>query len=226
MKHFLIIVLVFTFGCFNKYKTCCEKFKNYRYSPFSYPYKEYFYKADTIPIFQIESIDSLVNVFDHTINIPSIVFDSVVDRTSEKGGYHFYKDQIKQFMVVQIHDKDRLGCNDPLVKTSNLDYCDAFDSALDFYQKLYTLVPDDLQYLEKRTAHEWIIHNKGMIFHDTRSIHIYTSENYTAFRRNNNNDKFPTEIVLFHKKNSPYYLSFSFGVKSEELILKILKTIK
>lgn len=75
-----------------------------------------------------------------------------------------------------------MGCVDEIEK-NNKDFCSSFIYTKDFYQKLFTLTPDDLsksQYVAK--GYVGIVHRKGKMFYRVSDIMIYKGGNSVAYR--------------------------------------------
>jgi len=78
--------------------------------------------------------------------------------------------------VLIIHrEKDNLlGCTDEEGRNLNKDFCSAFASTREFFDKMYVLTPDDLKNSNNwQTGNKWIIHRKGFVFEGVNSTNRY-----------------------------------------------------
>jgi hypothetical protein len=232
-KNTLLILCCFflLFECKAQNGNLKTGFENYRYNPFQFPYPEYNLKADSVFISSVDhsTIPNSIKIdyFGFQSYIDSTIFDSIVSRGDR--GYYFYKNNKKVFII--LFNKDSLiGCSDSESRSINRDFCSAFSSNKEYFQKLYTLTPDDLN---KRKyfplGNSWIVHQKGIIFQDIKSISIHIHNEFIAFRRDYNLEKnlsVSNGVVVFHNNLNPNYsISFAFSTSNELLVKQLLTTM-
>mgnify|MGYP003564940510 FL=1 len=178
MKHYIFILLLIFLH------NCNQKFKNYRYNPFQFPYKEYYYKAKEVEIKSKNITEGEKFSFD---KFYFILKNGFVDTmTFSSNIYHFYKNGKKIFIISKRVD-DKMGCSDSLSRALNKDFCSSANSMKEFYLKLFTLTPESLNKKEfAGIGNQWIVHQKGAFFEQiSPPLTIYNNESYIAFRQNN-----------------------------------------
>lgn len=225
MKKTVLIILTLFILC------SCQSdssFQSYRSNPFLFPYPEYHFKADSIDIepIPIKKNSAVVDLKQIPIRFGTNTKDSL--EVIEKPGSSYQIKGINNMLfLVRLEKEKYMGCAGKSKEIAK-DLCSAFDSSKDYFTKLYTLTPDDLskeQYAP--LGNDWIVHHKGSWFKDVSDIYIYKSSKFIAFRRDFRlESKLKSEILIFHDKISPNYISMAFDLIDENLIENILKTIE
>jgi len=153
---FIIIMVLLFYGCSTN-----QCFEGYGYNPFQYPYPEYYLKAETIPI-SSENMKSENNM----VQLEYFGLRSYVQAESfnpkqkdVRENTIIFKDHDKVLVIERVKDS-LIGCDDEQVKNSNKDFCSAFYTSKEYYEKLFTIMPQDL-----RGANKQIIGNKWIERH-------------------------------------------------------------
>ena len=205
-------------------------FSNYRYNPFQFNYPEYNYKADvTIINGSIESFENLAQVkfFGLSAYVPKNFVKTVRNEV-----YNQVTVKSDDFIFFMTKEKELLsGCIEEKVKFNNKDFCSAFSSTKELFEKLFTLTADDLTKQNQSSIGDmWIIHRKGFLFEKTKAIHIYKGKAFTAFvqvRKNNKTNEISKDITLFHNKLSPdHYVSMGTNISDDAFLIKFFETLK
>ncbi len=204
-----------------------QGFEGYRYNPFQYPYPEYFLKAKSIPINNENPDKSMVKLafFGLSSYVPEELFNVKTNKANENK--IIYKTDGK---VLIIHrDKDNLlGCADKEVRNRNEDFCSAFSSTREFYNKLFTLTPEDLKInKDMKTGDKWIIHRKGFMFENVSKLHKYVGKDFVAFECiYKNGGNMTKDMTLFMDKTYPYYFTFTTNLSDDSFFRKLLENLQ
>ncbi len=206
-SYFIFLLFFFFAGCLQN-----NEFKDYRYNPFQFPYPEYYLKADRVDLTKKTPLEPLknpvnINFFGLTTAIESEWFDSVGGAKGTKK----YTLKGKTRFILYTNKELRLGCDDEGSAALNRDFCSGFRSSKEFFEKLYTLTPADLEELTPSLMGDsWIIHRKGWLFERTKNIMIYENPDFIAFRRDFNGGsrgKIMTEIHLFRPQTETTWIT-------------------
>ena len=226
---FYIIILLF--GCKTNSNDLKTGFENYRYNPFQFPYPEYYLKAETVLLSSMENSSNTKNIRINYYGLYSYIdntaFDSVVYR---RGTAQYYLKNKKKVFIILFNRDSLIGCSDSESRNINLDFCSAISSNKEYFSKLFTLIPDDLDKKEYLPlGNSWIVHHKGSFFQDIKTITIYKNKDYLAFRRDFRGDKssiLASEVVVFHNSKNPNYnITFAFTTPNELLLKQLLTTM-
>jgi hypothetical protein len=132
--------------------------------------------------------------------------------------------------VIIIHrEKDiLLGCADEEVKNRNKDFCSAFTSTRDYYDKLYSLTPEELKENGMlQTGDKWIVHRKGFAFENVNKVSKYIGRDYVAFESSyKTGGKMTKDMILFLDKAQPYYFTFATNVRDSLFFKKLLESLQ
>jgi hypothetical protein len=132
--------------------------------------------------------------------------------------------------VLIIHrEKDNLmGCMDEEERNMNKDFCSAFASTREFYDKLYIFTPDDLKRSDNRqTGNKWIIHRKGFVFENVNSANRYSGNDFFAYENNYKiGGKMTKDMTLFLDKTYPYYFTFSTNIRDAQFFKGLLESLQ
>ena len=148
-----------------------DGFDGYRFNPFQFPYPEYRYKAKTIPLSQLRRQDGAtasISFFGFSALIP----ERYAGQVEESGESVVIRSMKKRGILISREKESLMGCEEG--RDIYKDFCSAFTSTQDFYQKLFTLVPEDLAKDEYAPiGYSWIVHRKGVMFSRVSKILIY-----------------------------------------------------
>lgn len=220
----MIVVALFVTACSTN-----QGFEGYRYNPFQYPYPEYDLKAKLIPISneKIKSENNMVNLefFGLKSYVPDELFKA--EQKEAKENKIIYKDGDK-FLIIIREKENLLGCVDEQVKYMNKDFCSAFDSTKDYYDKLYSLTPEDLKRCNNSmTGNKWIVHRKGFTFENVDTLNKYIGKDFIAFEScYKSGSKMTKDLILFLDKTQPYYFTFATNVSDDLLFRRLLESLQ
>lgn len=203
-------------------------FQGYRFNPFQFPYPEYEYTAKQIVIDETIRSDKdskIINCFGVSIAFPKEISDQVDQKSKSR---LLIKSKNNKAIVVNFENENLMGCSDETERNNNKDFCSAFSSTEDFYNKLFSLTPEDLssdQYLS--TGYKWIVHRKGQMFNRVSGIEIYKGNNYSVYRTDIKDDKMSikSELFIFPESIKPNYLVLSMNFRDDEIIKTIVSSI-
>ena len=216
-----------------------EGFKNYRYNPFQFPYPEYYLKAEVIEIKSLETkLDETRTIIDF-YGLSEIISKKWFDNMSgenKSGRALCYRIGKSCKLVIYENKEDLRGCIAQEVRNAERDFCSAFSSSQEYYDKVWLLTPDDLRKVEYASVgNSWLIHNKGILFTDVKLLYKYQGMNFVAYRRDykdgtpGEKSNLKTELTVFHQKIAPNYISIGIGDTDdnyEELLNEILTTLE
>jgi hypothetical protein len=204
-------------------------FENYRFNPFQYPYPEYQYTAEQIPVDQLSSPEvstKTINCFGVSISFPEYIAEQVIEKSKS---LILIKSKNNKGLIVNFEKEKLMGCSDEAERIKNRDFCSAFSSTGDFYNKLFSLTPADLS-KEKysSTGYKWIVHRKGHMFNNVSKIAVYKGINYKVYRTDikDKTMSLKTELVIFTESIKPDYLILSMNFTDDMVINTIVKSLK
>lgn len=227
---YVLFLILFLAGCYSSHKTDFEK---YRYNPFQFPYPEYHYKAKIINVERIKNTfneeTQKVEFFGMVTNISKNLSANVEDLRKEGLPILFKTEDGNSFVMINKTKDTLMGCIYPEARKTNVDYCSAFGSTKEFFEKLYLLTPKDLskpEYLP--IGNSWIVHKKGYLFDNVEKIYIYESKKFKAFRRDfkPTNRSLKVELDIFPDKIAPDYITIATNIKDDKFILNLLKNLQ
>lgn len=206
-----------------------QRFEGYRYNPFQYPYPEYYLKAETIPISneKIKPENNMVELefFSHSSYVPAELFNAEPKEVKENKV--IYKADNKVLIINRKKD-NLLGCLDEKVKNMNKDFCSAFVTTREYYDKLYTLTPEDLKKInDSLTGNKWIVHRKGFSFENVAKLHKYIGKDFVAFESSyKTGGKLTKDMILFLDKTQSDYFTFATNIRDDSLFRILLETLR
>lgn len=206
-----------------------QGFEGYRYNPFQYPYPEYYSKADSIPIGNEKKIfeNNMVKLEFFGLNsyISAKSFRAIPKEIKENKVIYKADDN---FLIIHREKDNLLGCVDEQVKNRNRDFCSVFESTKEYYDKLFTLTPEELNNKDKLdTGHKWIVHRKGFTFENVNMLRKYVGKDFIAFESSYNaGNKMTKDMILFLDNAQSYYFTFSTNICDDWLFRKLLETIQ
>jgi len=206
-----------------------QGFEGYRYNPFQYPYPEYYLKAESIPISDMkikpENTMAQISFFDLSSSVPAELLN--VEPTAVSDNKIVYKADDK-ILIIHREKDTLLGCADEEERKMNNDFCSAFASTREFYDKLYTFTPDDLKRNDnKLTGNKWIVHRKGFVFENVENINRYLGKDFIAYESNyKTGGKLTKDIVLILDKTYPYYFTFSTNICGDQFFKDMLESLQ
>jgi hypothetical protein len=204
-------------------------FDGYRYNPFQYAYPEYYLKAEAIPINEtkINSENNMAKIdfFGLSSFVPMELFNAKHRDVSEiKIAYKTAGN------VLIIHREKEIlpGCTDEEERNLNKDFCSAFTSTREFYDKLYTFTPADLKRSDnQQTGNKWIVHRKGFMLENVSKTNKYIGKDFVAYESNYKTGGNMTKyMILFLDKTYPYYFTFATNISGDHFFKEILGSLK
>jgi hypothetical protein len=208
--------------------TTHQGFEGYRYNPFQYPYDEYYLKAETIPIdsIKVDVANNMVKLefFGLASYVPAVLFNAKTKALKENE--IIYKSDGK-VLIIRKEKDNMIGCADEDVRNRNKDLCSAFSSTKEYYNKLFTLTPDDLKSnSDFQAGDKWIVHRKGFTFENAIKLDKYVGNGIEAFVSNYNPGRNMTkDVILFSDRTYPYYLTFSTNITDDMFFRKLLENL-
>ncbi|MBU1169358.1 MAG: hypothetical protein KKD44_07315 [Proteobacteria bacterium] len=197
----------------------------YRYNIFQWVYPEYYFKAEQVSIKKEgmkKEAGHAITFFGLSACIPDeytepnqISKNSVTYRTSGK----------KTGLAISIDDETKLLCSD-IAKSREKDFCSSFNSAKEYYHKLFSLTPDSIDETTS-TGDMLLIHAKGIFFEHIKKIKIYNGKSFTAYAREFDDHSTPLkqELIIFHKRLPEHkYIVVGFSA-SDINVETFLKTL-
>lgn len=223
--YIIIITMVLLFsGCSTN-----QGFEGYRYNPFQYPYPEYYLKAETIPISseKMKAENNMVQLeyFGLRSYVQAESFNPKLKDVRENT--IIFKDHDKVLVIDRVKDS-LIGCDDEQVKNSNKDFCSAFDTSKEYYEKLFTVTPQDLRGANKQIiGNKWIVHRKGFTFENVEKLHKYTGRCFVSFESiYKSGSNMTKDMILFRDKTKQYYIIFATNHKDDLFFKKLLETLQ
>lgn len=118
-------------------------FKDYRNNPFQYPYPEYYLKANVINLKKTGARTEplVIDASAHRISFNTSTDLTVT--TKNKGSSFYLETNNHLFGVLTIEKENYMGC-DGETKEYEKNFCSAFKSSQEYYKKLFTLTPENL----------------------------------------------------------------------------------
>ena len=204
-------------------------FQDYRFNPFQFPYPEYEYTAKQIIINKTSRSEKdlkIIDCFGVSIAFSKEFFDHVDQKSKSR---LLIKSKNNNAIVVNFENENLMGCSDETERNNNKDFCSAFSSTEDFYNKLFSLTPEDLsndQFLS--TGYKWIVHRKGQMFNRVSEIMVYKGNDYSVYRTDIKDDEMSikSELFIFPESIKPNYLILSMNFKDDNVIKTIVSSIK
>jgi len=194
--------------------------EKYRVYPFQWVLPEYYYKAETTHVEKKEKAPtgfSKVEFFGLSACIPS----KYTERVKRRNDSMFFTSNADETIMMIKSPNNSFGCSE-YAKIKDKDYCSAYKTPQDFFNKVFTLTPDTVE----NTGDKWIVHGKGMLFDNTQKIAIYSGDKFVAYVKYIKDSlvketKFSHELTLFHA-NGPLdsYVTISF-LDNDDSILQI-----
>ncbi|VVS92159.1 hypothetical protein [Desulfoluna spongiiphila] len=200
-------------------------FENYRYDPFQFPYKEYYYTADVVPLTPTSKASGVpLDLFGLSAALPA-KYMGELDRKSNT------QIQVRSehgLVILRYEEDDMMGCRNEKARAGNLDFCSAFKSTREFYQKLFTLTPDNAGTPVKR-GDLWILHEKGVFFEHAEKIRIYEGQEITGYSKAFTNPewKIRQEVVIFHDQiPKKGYIVMATTIDDDSMVTALLSSLK
>ncbi len=205
-----------------------DAFQSYRFNPFLFPYPEYGYTPEQILIDktdQSENNSKTVDCFGVSISFPIEIAERVEKKSKSQ---ILIRSKKNMAIVVNFENENLMGCIDESERDKNRDFCSAFTSTEDFFDKLFTLTPEDLlndKY--SSTGFKWIVHRKGHMFNRVSGLMIYKANNYSVYRTDIKDEKMSikSELYIFHESIKPDYLIINMNFKDDKIIKAIVSSI-
>ncbi len=223
-KSMLVLIVLLATSCSTN-----QAFEGYRYNPFQYPYPEYYLKAESIAISheKIKPENNMVKLefFGFSSYVPAELFNAEPKEIGENKVIFKAGDKV---LIIHREKDNLLGCADDQVKNRNKDFCSAFTSTRDYYDKLYSLTPEELK--ENgilQTGNKWIVHRKGFTFENVDKVRKYIGKDFVAFESSyKNGGNMTKDMILFLDKAQPYFFTFATNVRDDSLFKKLLQAFQ
>jgi len=219
---FALIAMLVT-GCSSNYG-----FEGYRYNPFKYAYPEYYLKAEAIPINEIkinsENNMAKIDFFGLSSFVPTDLFNANHKGITENKIVYKTAGNV---LIIHREKENLLGCMDEEEKNMNKDFCSAFASTREFYDKLYTFTPDDLKRSDNQQAgNKWIVHKKGFIFENVSKTYKYVGKDFVAYESDYKTGGNMTKyMILFLDKTYPSYFTFATNISGDQFFKELLESL-
>lgn len=219
----ILLITVFFYHVGTVYADWTE---DHRFNPFQFPLPEYNLKAKTIKLKNLDSPPDnykSVKLLGHSSVIPK----AVKIQASKVILNPLYIDALDGNKVIFIMNKEKddfILCSAENRKIT-MDYCSAFSSRRDYFFKLWTLTPADLEKKEYiQIGYSWLVHQKGSIFQFVEKLIVYEKDDFTFFRKNMISDN--SSKVTFHISNNKTdeLYSVSFVTDDEEIIMNFIRS--
>jgi len=222
---YLFFSLIFQSVCFSTE----AGFENYRYNPFQYPYPEYYLKPEIVNLSNNADFDGVERI--HFFGLSAVLEKNTFDEIKTKDDKQVVVlKNSKPLLLIDKTPEELMGCVLPEARMLDLDFCSSFDSSKIFFEKLFSLTPDDLKKEEYAArGNNWIVHRKGMMFKNVEKIYIYRTDGVVAFRKDIKSAKrwsLKTEIWVFPDKIAPDYLSIGFTSTDETMIQNFIMSLE
>lgn len=224
----MFVVLCIVLGAGHSMGEDEKAFEAYRFNPFQFPYPEYSYKADIVAISHLNQAPKDTTSID-CFGISALFPKKYVDQVDKKSPSRLViRSKNNQAIMINREKDQRMGCSDESEK-NNKDFCSAFTSTEDFYNKLFTLTPDDLaKDTYASTGFAWIVHRKGIMFQRVSDVKIYKGKGLTIYRTDLKDPdmSIKTELIVFPESIKPDFLILSMNFKDNDLIETFISSAK
>ncbi|VVS95705.1 hypothetical protein [Desulfoluna spongiiphila] len=189
---------------------------SYRHSVFQWIYPEYNLKAEVAEIKTEPHNDMAyrdIDFFGFTAKVPSQYTHTTVN--VGKYAIAFKGKNNKTTVLVSLDDEAQLLCSEN-AKQREMDFCSSFDSAEEYYHKMYTMTADDIDETTT-TGDMFLIHSKGVLFEKVEKIKIYKGDDFTAYANFHSgyDARIKEELIIFHDA-LPKHMYFRIGLRLSE----------
>lgn len=190
---------------------------------------EYYLKAKVIEVQSQKKMATADVVKMNYFGLTSVIASKWFDRETLKNDSIAFMAQDELRFLVSFDQQTVTACRAP--HENEKDFCNAFKSPQDYYEKIWMLTPDDLKSPQYATRGDHlIILQKRMWFAEpkVKAVYKYQGNHFVAYRRDFDADKrLKSELVIFHQKNSPNAVVIASLVdRNDELFQEILETIE
>ncbi len=220
------LILLITIFVFHICTANADWKDDHRLNPFQFPLPEYNLKAKTI---KLKNLDTPPDNYKLVKLLGNIAIIPKVGKIAPSKVFldPLYVDATDGSKVIFIMNKEKdnfILCSDEDRKIT-MDYCSAYNSRRDYFLKLWTLTPVDLE-KEKyiQAGYSWLVHQKGSVFQFVDELIIYEKDNFTFFRKNMTPES--SNKVSFHISNNKTdeLYSVSFLTEDEEIIMNFVRS--
>jgi len=225
MKRFMFLIIIMgVYACQSN-----VNFTGYKSNPFQFPDSDYYLEAKEVKVQQSFIDPDQVSIQNGNICIAfNMDKDLSVRVGMEYGNYYLWSDE-KLLGVLNFEKENYMGCSEN-TKLYEKDFCGAFKSSKEFYFKLFTLTPDDLDQDQRvGIGDKWIIHKKGSWFKNTNKLIIYHLKEGIVFRRgfdSKSSQKMKTELIIFHEDIDSDYIGIGLTTSDEKMIENMISTLQ
>lgn len=222
-KCMLALIALLVTGC-----SINHGFEGYRYNPFQFEYPDYYLKAEAIPINEtkINSENNMARIdfFGLSSYVPTEMFNVKHKDITENKIVHKTAGNV---LIIHREKVNLLGCTDEEEVSKNKDFCSAFTSTREFYDKLYTFTPADLKRINNQhTGNKWIVHRKGFVLENVRKTHKYIRKNFVAYESDYKTSvNMSKHMILFLDKTYPYYFTFATNISGDQFFKELLESL-
>ena len=198
---------------------------------------EYYMKAKVIDIQPGKSItqdNTKIDFFGLSASISPGWFDKKSNPLKTTTAV-YSKDGEKVFLIMSLFESEEISACDKPVDEHERDFCSAFKSIQEYYDKVWKMTPEDLKDPQYATRGNYmlVLEKKSWFTKPAKvtAIYKYCGTDFTAYRRDfhpgKDNKTIRAELVIFHQKIRPIsFIITSFVDNSDELFEQILTTIQ
>ena len=194
---------------------------------------EYYLKSSTIEIKPNKNTLTPTEIQIRFFGLTSTISSKWFDHEKLQNGCVAYRLQNELKFLISFDPMGKMGCDKP-IDDNERDFCSAFKSPQEYYDKTWTLTPDDLEKPPFTTRGDYmIVRQKEMWFTNPKvtAIYKYRGNNFVAYRRDfksgEGNKSIKSELVIFHQKIAPNAIGVGSLVDhNDELFNQMLSTLE
>jgi hypothetical protein len=198
---------------------------------------EYHMKAKVIDIQPGKSItqdNTKIDFFGLSASVLSGWFDKKTNPLKTTTAV-YSKDGEKVFVIMSLFEREEISACEKPIDEHERDFCSAFKSVQEYYDKVWNMTPEDLKDPQYATRGNYmlVMEKKSWFTKPVKvtAIYKYCGKDFTAYRRDfqpaEENKTIRAELVIFHQKIRPMsFIITSFVDNNDELFNQILTTIQ
>ena len=223
MKKISLVMLLLTLLC----TACALEYHSQLHKPV------YYLKAHVIEIKPDKKTPDNDQIQINFFGLTSTISSKWFDNKREQNAALAYQLQDKLRFLISYDQMGKMGCDKP-TDDNERDFCGAFESPQEYYDKIWTLTADDLekpQYAGR--GNYMVVQQKEMWFAnpDVTAVYKYRGNNFVAYRRDfkysGGSKAMKSELIIFHQKTAPDAIGIGTLVdNNDELFEQLLSTIE